>query len=75
MSPSKSRFKLHGHLRTTVTSLPTAAKQAATVAYLGAALLLVLALFGFIHAFRTPKDKGFAVVPDTVEDIEKLAKV
>jgi len=50
------------------------AAQAATVAYLGAAMLLILALFGFIHAFRTPKDKGFAV-PDTVEEIDRLAKV
>lgn len=37
------------------------ASQAATVAFAGAALLAVLALFGFVHAFVTPRAKGFAV--------------
>jgi hypothetical protein len=50
------------------------AAQAATVAYLGAALLALLAIFGFVHAFVTPKDKGFAI-PNTVEDVERMAKV
>jgi hypothetical protein len=40
----------------------TKAGQAATVAYLAAALLALLALFGFIHAWMTPKSEGFAVV-------------
>ena len=51
------------------------AAQAATVAFLGAALLAVLALFGFIHAFVTPRNKGFAVaIPNTVEEVEALVK-
>jgi len=50
------------------------AAQAATVAYLGAGLLALLALFGFIHAFVTPRDKGFAV-PNTVEEMERMVKV
>jgi hypothetical protein len=52
------------------------AAQAATVAYIGAGLLALLALFGFIHAFVTPRNKGFAVtVPDSVEDMQRMAKV
>jgi hypothetical protein len=35
-------------------------EQVATVAYLAAALLALLALAGFVHAFRTPKDEAFA---------------
>jgi hypothetical protein len=50
------------------------AAQAATVAYAGAALLAVLAIFGFIHAFVTPRNKGFAV-PDTVAEVERMARV
>lgn len=51
------------------------AGQAATVAYIAAAMLAVLALFGFVHAFVTPRNKGFAVaVPNTVEEVEALAK-
>ncbi len=34
--------------------------QVATVAYIVAALLALLALAGLIHAFKTPKDKAFA---------------
>ncbi len=37
------------------------AEQAATVAYIAAALLALLAIAGLVHAFRTPKTKGFAV--------------
>jgi hypothetical protein len=33
---------------------------AATVAFLGAALLALLAIAGFVHAFVTPKSKAFA---------------
>jgi hypothetical protein len=40
------------------------AAQAATVAYIGAGVLLVLALFGFIHAVRTPRTTAFAA-PET----------
>lgn len=34
--------------------------QVATVAYIVAALLALLSIAGFVHAFRTPKDKTFA---------------
>ena len=34
--------------------------QAATVAYLVAALLALLSLAGFLHAFKTPKSEAFA---------------
>jgi hypothetical protein len=37
------------------------AAQAATVAYLAAGLLFLLALAGFAHAIRTPRTKGFAI--------------
>ncbi|PZG20850.1 hypothetical protein C1I95_08800 [Micromonospora craterilacus] len=36
------------------------AGQAATVMYLGAALLLLLSLAGLVHAFRTPPSQAFA---------------
>ena len=52
------------------------ADQAATVAYAGAGILGILALFGFAHAFVTPRNKGFAVaVPNTVEEVQRLARV
>ena len=35
-------------------------EQVATVAYIVAALLALLAIAGFVHAFKTPKDKAFA---------------
>ena len=44
----------------------TKAAQAATVAYLAAALITLLAIFGFIHAFITPRNRAFAPV-DTPE--------
>ncbi len=34
--------------------------QVATVAYIVAALLALLSIAGFVHAFKTPKDKAFA---------------
>jgi hypothetical protein len=37
------------------------AAQAATVAYIAAALLALLGIAGFVHAFVTPRNKGFAV--------------
>ena len=40
------------------------AGQAATVAYLAAGLLALLGMAGFVHAFVTPKTKGFAVPED-----------
>jgi hypothetical protein len=39
----------------------TKAGQAATVAYLAAALLFLLAIAGFVHALRTPGSRGFAI--------------
>jgi hypothetical protein len=36
------------------------ASQAAVVAYLAAALLLLLSIAGFVHAYRTPKSEPFA---------------
>jgi hypothetical protein len=41
----------------------TKAAQASTVAYIGAGVVLVLALFGFIHALVTPKTQAFAAPP------------
>jgi hypothetical protein len=35
-------------------------EQVATVAYMVAALLALLSIAGFVHAFRTPKDEAFA---------------
>ncbi len=42
------------------------AEQGATVAYLAAAVLALLSIAGFVHAFLTPGTKGFAV-PDQGE--------
>ena len=39
--------------------------QAADVAYIGAALLLVLSVAGFAHAFKTPASEPFAAVEPT----------
>ena len=39
-------------------------EQAATVAYIVAAILALLSIAGLIHAFKTPKDKAFAA-PET----------
>ena len=49
----------------------TKAGQAATVTYLGAALLFLLALAGLIHAYVTPKTKAFAT-PDPIPFREKV---
>lgn len=40
--------------------LGTKADQASTVIYLGVLLLLMLSLAGLVHAFVTPRTKGFA---------------
>jgi hypothetical protein len=42
----------------------TKAAQAANVAYIAAALLALLSIAGFVHAFRTPKTRAFAPVED-----------
>ncbi len=41
------------------------ADQAATVSFLAALVLLLASIAGFLHAFRTPKDKPFAAVEHT----------
>ena len=47
------------------------AAQAATVAYLGGAIMFLLAIAGLIHAYVTPKTRGFAV-PDSVRESAKI---
>jgi hypothetical protein len=49
----------------------TKAGQAATVAYLAAALLALLAILGFIHAFVTPRTRAFA----PIEESQKREKI
>jgi hypothetical protein len=44
------------------------AAQAALVAYLAAALMLILGLAGLVHAFLTPKTEGFAV-PESKKEL------
>jgi hypothetical protein len=47
----------------------TKAEQGAMVAYGGAALLLLLSIAGFVHAYVTPKTKAFAAPePDRTSD-------
>jgi hypothetical protein len=43
----------------------TKAAQAATVAYLAAALMALLAIVGFIHAYATPRNRAFAPVEES----------
>lgn len=50
------------------------AAQAATVTYLGAGLLLVLALLGLLHAVRTPRTTAFAA-PDALSPRPAREKV
>jgi hypothetical protein len=45
--------------------------QVATVAYIAAFVLLLLAAAGFFHAFRTPRNRPFAPVEEIVEDFDK----
>jgi hypothetical protein len=45
------------------------ADQSSVVAYLAAALMALLGVAGFVHAFVTPKNKGFAV-PESQEKRE-----
>jgi len=50
--------------------------QAATVAFVVAALLAVLSIAGFVHAFRTPKDKTFPAGHENPEPSDQqLAEV
>lgn len=51
------------------------AEQAATVAYVAAAFLALLSIAGFVHAFRTPKTKGFAVPEQAVRTDRPTANV
>lgn len=53
----------------------TKADEVASVAYVVAALLFVLSIAGFVHAFRTPRDKGFAVPEPAGVDEGELARV
>jgi hypothetical protein len=48
------------------------AAQFATVAYIGAGLLLLLAIAGLVHALITPRSKGFAVPEPTGTTREKV---
>src|SRR5262245_5526845 len=47
------------------------AGQAATVAYLAGAVMFLLAIAGLVHAWMTPKTRGFAV-PDSVHEPVKI---
>jgi hypothetical protein len=49
----------------------TKAAQGATVAYLAAAVLALLAIAGFIHAYRTPKTVTFAAAEDAAPKSDK----
>ena len=52
-------------------------EQAATVAYIVAAVLALLSIAGLIHAFKTPKDKAFAAPesPKTAPQTKPLVGV
>jgi hypothetical protein len=45
--------------------------QVATVAYIAAFVLLLLAAAGFFHAFRTPRNRPFAPVEEIVRSLDK----
>src|SRR5215207_3063535 len=47
----------------------TKAAQAATVAFLGAGLMFLLALLGLLHAYRTPKTEAFAPTEKIKESV------
>jgi len=51
------------------------AAQAATVAYIGAGVLALLAIFGLIHAFVTPKTTAFAPPATTTRSNKETAGV
>ena len=46
------------------------ASQAAIVAYLATGLLLILSIFGLLHAYLTPRTKAFAP-PDQVPAVDR----
>jgi hypothetical protein len=46
-------------------------EQVATVSFVVAGLLALLSLAGFVHAFRTPKNEGFAVIEGDIEREDK----
>jgi hypothetical protein len=48
--------------------------QAATAAYAAAAILALLSAAGFVHAFRTPANRGFAV-PEQARDERQMTTV
>jgi len=48
------------------------AGQAATVAYLAAGLMLLLAIAGFLHAFVTPRSQAFAAPDPEPSRIDKM---
>jgi len=48
------------------------AAQAATVAYVGAFVMLVLAMAGFSHAAKTPKTAAFAPIEGSERDTTKV---
>ena len=56
-------------------------EQAASVAYIAAAVLALLSIAGLIHAFKTPKDRAFAAPeqpksqPDTKPETKPLIGV
>jgi hypothetical protein len=66
---------LRGLLLTTYgfSEFGTKAGQAATVAYLAAALMFLLALAGLVHAFLTPKTVPFAAVEPKVRQQTAIA--
>jgi hypothetical protein len=47
----------------------TKAGQAAVVSYIAAGMLLLLSIAGYVHAFVTPKSKGFAVPEQPKEEV------
>jgi len=52
------------------------AAQAASVASAAAVVMAILSLFGLLHAFVTPRNKGFAVAtPPVVEEIRRPVAV
>ena len=54
----------------------TKADQVATVAYIVAGLLLLMSIAGFVHAFRTPRSKGFAIPePEAFGRADELTRV
>ena len=47
-------------------------EQAATVAYGAAGLMALLSAAGFVHAFRTPRDRVFAPPQPAERDYENV---